>query len=127
MFHIFSGTDKPFRDQHYVTLLKTYYKSLSDTIRKLGSDPNKLYTYDDLLMQMKKFGDYAIFFGCLMIIFRIAKAEDVSNVDEYAERLERNENVEMVGKFDDETQIEFERLVNGLMTDLVNYGYVTSD
>lgn len=95
--------------------------------QKLGSDPKKLFTYDEFLMQMKKFGEYALLFGCMMTIFRIAKAKDVLNLDEYAERLERNENVQMVGKFDNETQNEFKRLVNGLVTDLVNYGYVTSE
>lgn len=127
LYHIFSSTDKPFRDQYYETLLKTYYKSLSDTIRKLGSDPNKMYTYDNLLMQMKKYGDYALLLAPMIILIRVAKAKDVSNLDDYAECLEREESADILGTFDDETQNEFSRLANGLVTDLVNYGYVTSE
>ncbi|XP_031631015.1 uncharacterized protein LOC116345637 [Contarinia nasturtii] len=124
LYNIFTGTDHEFRAQHYETLLKTYHTSLSDTIRKLGSDPDKLYTYDDLIMQMKKFSDYALLLAPLIISIRVAKAKDISNLDEYAEHCERNESVEMLGKFDDDTQAEFSRLMNGLLTDLVDYGYV---
>ncbi|XP_031631447.1 uncharacterized protein LOC116345872 [Contarinia nasturtii] len=124
MYNIFTGTDHEFRAQHYETLLKTYYTSLSETIKKLGGDPDKLYTYTNFRMQMKKFGDYALLFGILLTLFRIAKAKDVSNLDEYAECHERNDSVEMLGKFDDDTQAEFSRLMNGLLTDVVDYGYV---
>lgn len=36
----------------------------------------------------------------------------------------RKTKVDILGEFDDETQAEFSRQINGLLTDLVNYGYV---
>ncbi|XP_031616814.1 uncharacterized protein LOC116336810 [Contarinia nasturtii] len=124
LYNIFSGTDRELRTQHYETLLKTYHTSLSETIKKLGSDPDKLYSYDNLTMQMKKYGEYALLYGPWIVALRLAKGKDIMNVDEYIESIARNENVEMIGIFDDETQAEFSRVVNGLLTDLVDYGYV---
>lgn len=124
LYNIFSSTDKPFRDQHYEKLLKTYHSSLSQTTRKLGSDPNRLYTYENLQMQMQKYSDYALLLTPMIIALRVAKANDVFNLDDYAEMLERGEDADILGQFDDETQHEFSRQINGLVTDLVDYGYV---
>ncbi|XP_055312342.1 uncharacterized protein LOC129574385 [Sitodiplosis mosellana] len=124
LYNIFSSTDKPFRDLHYEKLLKTYYSSLSQTIRKLGSDPNKLYTYENFQEQMRKYSDYALLLAPMIITIRLAKAKDVANLDDYAECLERGEEADVVHEFDDETQAEFSKQINGLVTDLVDYGYV---
>lgn len=124
LYNIFTSTDKEFRDQHYDTLLKTYYTSLSEMIRKLGSDPRKLYTYENLQSQLRKFGEYALLMAPMIISIRVAKETDVSNLDEFAQLVEKGEDVDLIRKFDGETQKEYSRLVNGLVTDLVNYGYV---
>lgn len=127
LYNIFSSTDKPFRDLHYDKLLNTYYLSLSQTIRKLGSDPNKLYTFENLQAQLRKYSDYALLLAPMIITIRLAKAKDVANLDDFAECLERGEHVDLVHDFDDETQIEFTKQINGLITNLVDYGYVKCD
>lgn len=125
LYNIFSSTDKPFRDLHYEKLLQTYYSSLSETIRKLGSDPDKLYSYENFRMQMKKYSDYALLLVPLIITIRVAQAKDVSNLDDFAESLERgDENAAFVNKFDGDTLIEFSKQINGFVADLVDYGYV---
>lgn len=45
-FLIYSCTEKQFRDQHFDNILKTYHSLLSDAIRTLGSDPEKIYPWD---------------------------------------------------------------------------------
>lgn len=124
LYNVFSSTDQEFRAQHYDTLLNTYYTSLSEMIRKLGSDPQKLYSYENFQMQLRKFGEYALLLCPMIISVRVAKATDVSNLDEYAQLIEKGENVDLIHKFEGETQEEYSRLVNGIVTDLVNYGYV---
>lgn len=127
LYNIFSATDKPFRDLHYEQLLKTYYSSLSETIRKLGSDPNKLYPYENFKEQLRKYSDYALLLAPLIIAIRVAKAKDVVNLDDYAECLERGEDADIVKQFDDESRAEFSKQINGLITDLVDYGYLKSE
>lgn len=124
LYHIFSATDKQFRKKHYSQLLKTYYESLSETIRKLGSDPKKLYTYEDLEMQLRKFGEYALLCGPMVIQVKVANAKDVGNLDDYCELVERGEEPDLFNKFDEETEMKYSELINGLFTDLVDYGYV---
>lgn len=45
-FLIYSCTLKPFRDQHFDNILKMYHSLLSDAIKTLGSDPEKIYPWD---------------------------------------------------------------------------------
>lgn len=124
LYNVFSSTDKPFRDLNYEKLLNTYYSSLSQTIRKLGSDPNKVYTFENFQEQLRKYSDYALLLAPMIITIRLAKAKDVANLDDFAECLERGEDADLVHAFDDETQIEFSKQINGLLTDLVEYGYI---
>lgn len=124
LYTIFSATDKQFRKQHYDKLLKTYYSSLSETIRKLGSDPNKLYTYENFQSQLRKFGEFALLCAPLIIQLRVAGAKDIGNLDEYAEAIEHGEEADLLKPYDEQTQSEYSTLINDLVTDLVDYGYV---
>ncbi|XP_066257513.1 uncharacterized protein [Euwallacea similis] len=71
--------------QQFDTLLRIYHNSLSSTIKQLGSDPDKLFPYEELVKQWKKYSLY----GCLfsMIVLPIALSEkddslDIQNWDE---------------------------------------------
>lgn len=127
LYNIFSATDKKFRIDHYDTLLKTYYSTLSDSIRKLGSDPNKLYPYASFEQQLRKMGEFALLTGPLIIQIAIASPKDVGNLDEYAEMVEKGGTADLINEYDEDTQMQYTKLINDLVTDLVNYGYVNCD
>lgn len=125
LYQIFGGTDAQFRKNHYQKLLSTYYSSLSETIRKLGSDPDKLYTFENLQEQMKIFGEFSLYSGPLIIQTLVASENDIRNLDEYAEQIENGEQADLLEKFDDEKQQKYSQLINELINDLVNYEYVS--
>lgn len=124
LYNIFASTDKEFRAKHYDKLLKTYHSTLCDSIRKLDSDPDKLYPYEKFEQQLRKMGDFALFFGPMIIQIKVAGAADIGNLDEYAEMVERGEEPDLINEYDEKTQMEYSRLINDLVTDLVDYGYV---
>lgn len=124
LYNIFSSTDKQFRAKNYDELLKTYYSSLSSIIEKLGSDPKKLYSFENLQAQLRKYGEFALLCGPMVIQIKVANAKDIGNLDEYAELVEKGIEADLVNKYDEETQMEYSTLINDLVTDLVNYGYV---
>lgn len=124
LYHIFSATDGPFRKLNYNKLLKTYYDSLSSTIRKLGSDPDKLYTFESLQSQLRKCGSFALLYGPMILQVRVAKACHFSDLDEFAERIDRGEDADIMKEFDDVTMAEYGTLINDVVSDLVSYGYI---
>lgn len=124
LYNIFGATDGQFRKHHYDRLLNAYYASLSNAIRALGSDPTELYTHENFQGQMKKFGEFGLLWGLIIIRVRVANADDIENMDEYAERVERGEDVDLVREFTGETLTKFTDLVNELVADLADYGYL---
>lgn len=125
LYNIFTSTDKQFRDQHYTTLLDTYYASLCDMIRKLGSDPQELYTFHDFQQQLAKFSEFALLYAPIIFSIRLAQAEDVENLDVYAEHLQNGHDIDLMHEFDEQTQTIYTRLINDAVTDLVDYGYIS--
>lgn len=127
LYNIFSGTDKELRDEHFETLLKTYYSSLSKTIQRLGSDPHKLYTFENLKMEMKKFGKFALLTGPMIIQIRIANAKDIRDLDEYSELVDNGVEADLLNDFDENTQLVYSKEINDLVNDLLKYGYVNKN
>ncbi|XP_014483034.1 PREDICTED: uncharacterized protein LOC106748726 [Dinoponera quadriceps] len=58
-FLIYSCTDKTFRDQHFDDMLKIYHSELSDGVKSLGSDPERVYPWNLFLKEVKE----QFFFG----------------------------------------------------------------
>lgn len=127
LYNIFSSTDTKFRAQYYNRLIESYYCALSQMIRKLGSDPNQMYPYESFQMQLRQFGEYALIMAPMIISVRVAKETDVSNLDDYARLIAEGKEAHMLHEFTGDTQAEFSRLVNELVTDLLNYGYIKTN
>lgn len=51
-FLIYSCTLKSFRDQHFDDILKIYHSELSNAIKSLGSDPEKIYPWDVFMKEV---------------------------------------------------------------------------
>lgn len=124
LYHIFGNLSKEFRDQHFNTLLRTYHESLSEIVKRLGSDPQKLFTFDDLQSELQKYGDFALLCVPMITQVRLVKSENIAGLDSYAERFQNGEDVQFINDLDDETQAAFNKFVDGSVADLVEYGFV---
>lgn len=116
LYHIFAMTDKKLRDEHFETLLKTYHGALSQIMRRLGSDPDKLFSYDDLQSELRRVGDYALFTAPMIILIRLRSASD--------EVESKPEEGKYVCTFGEETQKIYDETLNDAITDLIDYGFV---
>lgn len=105
-------------------MMKTYYSSLSENIRKLGSDPNKLYTYENFQNELRKTREYVMLRGLMMVQIKLASVEEVTNIDEYSELIDRGVDVDLINLTDEQSLSEYSRLVNEITTDLFDYGYI---
>lgn len=121
---IFSSTTKPIRDSHYVNLLNHYHKTISETIIKLGSDPEKLFSFTDFQNQLKKFGKFSFMLAALWTQINLVDSKDLPDLDELAEGLANNKKeAKFVTGYDHNTQLEYNRRINDLYGDLIDFGY----
>ncbi|XP_031627282.1 uncharacterized protein LOC116343401 [Contarinia nasturtii] len=82
LLYLFCTITKELRDQHYEEFLHIYHDSLSDLLRRLGSDPQKLFPYEALLDQLQKFGVYSVFVGSLLFNQFCADEESIKKVED---------------------------------------------
>lgn len=104
--------------------MKAYYSSLSENIRKLGSDPDKLYAHENFQSQLRKFGVFALFFGPIVFLGKLADPGDVLNIDEYCESIDKGIDADLINLTKERSLSEYSRLVNELAADLFDYGYI---
>lgn len=123
MFFIFTVTDRPYRQQHYHRSLEIYYRSLSETITKLGSDPQKLFTFENLQSKLREFGDYIVLYAPLLIQVCLASG-NIANLDDYSERIDCDQSTSFISELDNQTADEYALRINDLFTDLDSYGYL---
>lgn len=123
---IFTSTDKQLRDQEYENLKRLYHSTLSDHIEKLGSDAKNLFSYAEFERQLKQFGSFALVISPMIIQISLAKSEDIPDLNEVSEKLARGEEADdIVRGYDEDTQKVYADRINGLVTDIVNFGYYT--
>lgn len=122
--NLFSSTDKALRDKEYHNLIRLYYESLSKTINLLGSTSDELFTFDDLINELKQFGVYALLISPLLMGVLLADPSEVSNLDEMFDKVASGEGrINLVSDLSAERQLEYDRRMNDVFEDVINLGY----
>lgn len=121
---LFTATDKSLRKHHFRDLLRAYYDQLTNNIRKLGSDPEKLFPYKALVSELKESGNFAFLVAPLMTQICVVDPNDVTNLDDiYNESTENGEKFELVQGLSSRSQILYNERICDHIEDLVKYGY----
>ncbi|XP_055308855.1 uncharacterized oxidoreductase dhs-27-like [Sitodiplosis mosellana] len=113
--NIFTSTDKSLRDDEYENLLQLYYNTLSKTVKLLGSNPDELFTFENLQSELKRCGIYALLLSPLSIQVSQADASQLA---------ERGDKSGLVGGLTETGQLEYERRLNGVFEDVTRLGYI---
>lgn len=121
---IFLSTDKKLRNEDYENLKHFYFSTLTNQIKKLGSDAGKLIGFAEFEEQLKRFGNFVLYFAPLVVPFLHVKPEDLGHMDEISEKLANGEEAgDFVKGFDEETQKLLDDRLNGIVGDIVEFGY----
>lgn len=126
MYFIFTASTKTFRDRHYEDLLNLYHDTLSDFLRRLGSDPEQMFprtAFDD---QLVRFGRFGLLMATMLLPIITTKKEDIPDLDGMAEKLENGVDVSSeINNFKSEgTQDIYREKMAGCCRDMVRLGYI---
>lgn len=127
MYNIFTTTDKAFRDKEYDNLIHLYYQSLSKTIKLLGSNPEKLFSFNDLQNELKNCGEYTLILTPVVIQVSQADPSDLTDLDDLCDNLADGANskkIDFTGDLSEKSQLVYERRINDLVEDIVRLGYL---
>lgn len=122
LYHLFSSTRKSLRDRCYDDLLTIYHTSLSDIVRRLGCDPDKLFCFTDLQAELRKYGAFAVIMGLQLVPVVHFKPHEFVDMAVYADNLLSDRKANMFCS-DGRNNVSFVEAINEMFTDIVNYGY----
>lgn len=124
LYYLFTSTDKALRDQEYENLIAEYHDSLAKTVRLLGSDPNKLFTLENLKDELKRLGNYALIMGPTILEISFAESSEIPKFDEMFDKVaEGKVKIDLITGLSGNGQQEFDRRSNELLDDIVDFGY----
>lgn len=102
-------------------MLERYYNALAAMVIRLGSNPQKLFTFDDLQCEMKRLGLFGYIISPIMQELNFADASTIIDFDVYSENYE--DKVAFIDAFDGEPQRLYAERIKGIISDLVELGY----
>ncbi|XP_037052162.1 uncharacterized protein LOC119085771 [Bradysia coprophila] len=85
---LFCSLSPQLRNEHFDQFMNIYYGTLESTLRKLGSDPTKLFTFDNLRDQMRQFSKYVMYLAPIMIGIMTSDMTKVPSFDEVTRRMD---------------------------------------
>lgn len=118
-YNIFLSTDKQLRDAHYDDLLRLYYDQLSTNIRRMGSDPDALYSYDNFLEGLKACGNFAYLPIPNMLLLSIVRADELGDIKNFTESTESS----AVQNLSPASELEYKTRLTDIVNDLERLGY----
>ncbi|KAJ6632707.1 hypothetical protein Bhyg_16080 [Pseudolycoriella hygida] len=124
LYFLFSSTDKPLRDVYYTEIIQLYHKALSANLNKMGSDANKIFSFEDLQDQLKKFGSYALIIAPMLLNIITTKPDDIPDLDNLAEEFKDKTVEEGMKAFINDASIDkFNARVRDVVHDILRLGY----
>lgn len=93
-------------------------------IVRLGSDPQKVFSYEVMKEEFKKFGSYGIFVGSILVPLLNTDIETMPDFDFIAEHAETMNVSEYMFPISEEARPEFNKRIVGLFDDMAQFGYI---
>lgn len=85
----------------------------------MGSDPNTLYTFDNLLDGLKKCGNFTPLTAPITLLFSIAKPDELSDIQNFDETTE----TAAVKEFSEASEKEFKTRLTDILVDVQRLEY----
>ncbi|XP_037036812.1 uncharacterized protein LOC119074641 [Bradysia coprophila] len=124
LFSLFISTDKALRDTEYQNLLRLYYQTLSQTVKLLGSNPDKLFTFENLQSELKRVGSFVLLVAPFYKQLSHAKATELTNWNVMCDNVgQGGEQQELYTLLSEAGKRAYERTLNDVVGDVVRMGY----
>lgn len=123
LHYLYQTTDKQLRDAELNNLFQLYYSTISRNIEKLGSKPALLFSYDDFMEQMRKFGNYALVLGPLFGLFDCGDPRERNSIDDLTEGVTQDKPLTFFKSYNEKSLEEFKTKVGGVIGDIITSGF----
>ncbi|CAH0759824.1 unnamed protein product [Diatraea saccharalis] len=99
VFFIYACTGKDLRDKHYRELLDYYYDVLSQQMREMGSDPDRIYSREAFWSDVKKYSYFGLAFSFESTPMIVLEPDDAVDMEMKGDLKMNIDDVWQVGPF----------------------------
>lgn len=124
---LFWCTDALMRKQHLFELLHIYHAELAGVIQTCGGYPEKYFSFEDLMGQMREFGCDSLLLGTLMIPLMITPSEETINIEDMVQRPYEDDgdvDFRMMAPLNKKTRVVLKKRLIGIIADLRELGAI---
>lgn len=124
-YFLMSSTTKQLRDDYFNDFIRIYYESMSTIIRQLGSDPDRLITFDDLQAQFKQFSKFGVIMAPMLLKLIVSDPKNIVDMDKFADNLDMNsDESKHIATFNETTEHRYKERVADVINDAFAYGWI---
>lgn len=120
-YFFMSSTAKPLRDKHFDEFLQIYYNNLANTLRACGSDPESLFSFENLQDQLKEFGHFGVTMAPMLLSIIVNDPSNIVQMDDFAENMDEHKTM---AKFDKKSEERYVSRVSDVISDGKSYGWL---
>lgn len=120
LYFLFVSTDKKLRDEHFNSIIKEYYASLSNFATELGSDPQKLFPIEILEEHLIKMGRICLFISLVLINIMNTDSDEVITLD----NMTKEEKESFFASFNTKNKEKCNVRIREVILDCVERGYI---
>ncbi|XP_065365871.1 uncharacterized protein pkm [Calliphora vicina] len=125
MYFLMSSTTREFRKQHFQQVLHGYHCAVQEHIKKLDSDPEKLYSCSAFNREFKKKGAIGLLFGMIVLPILTTKSEDVPDLEKLSEKVSAGHSTDaMEAGFVGAKSILFNERLRGIIMDSIDWNLI---
>lgn len=128
--YLCSSTEKPLRDRHYANFLHIYHNSLAEIIRRCGSDPDRLFSYEAFIGSLRTYGNFGVLEAPLTVALMVADSDNVADIDQMAAQAGTVAEEEETGHFvhlNARTEVAYRKRLEAVLDDAREYGWFSFD
>lgn len=118
-YYLCTSTDSDVH-QRFNELLHIYYNELSTFLTKLGSDPQKLFTFSDLEDQFRQFGKYGLIFAPILVGVMVSDSTDIIDMDS----IKHDSKVEGLAKLNEKTKVLLKKRMSSVIQLAIKSGWL---
>lgn len=120
VYYLMTSTNKQIRER-YFDLLGVYYDSLSNLMRKLGSDPNEWFTLEDLIDQLKIVGKFGVMIASFSLQIMVSDSKNIIDMDGITKD---TKEVTEFATLDEFSSNAYKERLSDVIKDAVRFGWI---
>uniref|UniRef100_A0A336KVV2 CSON000421 protein n=1 Tax=Culicoides sonorensis TaxID=179676 RepID=A0A336KVV2_CULSO len=125
-YFIFTCTSAEFRKKYLEDLLKVYHKVLSTLLKKLGSDPEKVFPEKVFREDFKRFGKFGLLMAIMLLPIFVAPSNETPDLEEAAVKMADGKDITQMNddKTSEATMLAYNKRMKDVLYDSFEYGMI---